>query len=172
MNKLVENFLKENDNKQLYENYLKYPSDSKEKHLQIEFNEFYLQIRLLSYFSKSLHFLAQNFDKKIRDRNNQMFLVLVDSDEGMSLAKLPDEESLHHEFSFDLERVEDYFEHEIIYNVVTKLTLKQKQIVYLCYVKNMSDKEISNVLNISVQTINKQRNVILTKIKRRFEIWK
>ena len=172
MNKLVNNFLKENNNKQLYENYLKYPTDSKKKHLQLEFNEFYLQIRLLSYFSKSLHFLAQDYDKRIRDRNNQMLLILVDSDEGMSLTNLPDEDSLHHEFSFDVERVEDYFENKTLYDVVTKLTPKQKQIVYLCYVKNMSDKEISNVLNISVQAINKQRNAILTKMKRKVEIWK
>lgn len=165
---LVENFLKKIENKKMLDEYLVVPNKFKKAYLQAEFNEFYIQIKLLSYFSKSLHFFAQNFDKKNRDRNKKATLTLEDSDGIMNFRNIADDKELHEEMRFDVEHVEDYFENVIVYEVVSNLTVNQKKILYLFYVQNKSDKEIAEALGVSIQTINKQRNAILTKIKRRF----
>jgi len=163
MDKLVENFLEKHENKRLLKEYLTCPTDFKREHLQTEFNEFFLQIKLLSYFSKSLHFLAQNIDKKNRDRNKKASLTLVDSDDYKSLQNIPDDKTLDCEILFDVKCVENYFKNKILYEVIAKLTLNQKKILYLFYIKSKSDKDIAQILGVSVQSINKQRNGVLTK---------
>lgn len=168
MNKLIENFLEENDNKRLFLEYLKYPSDVSKRKIQNEFNEFYLRIKLLSYFSKSLHYVAQNFDKKIRDKNKKMIWLSDNYEENTNiLENIPDEDTLENEIPYLVENVENYFEHELLYEMVSTLTLRQKKIIYLFYVKNLSDKQISKTLSISVQAVNKQRNSVLNNLKRR-----
>lgn len=167
MNLLVEKFLNENDRRRRLEEYFKSPSENQKKSLQKDFNEFYLRVKFLSYFSKSLRFVAQDFDKKVRKVNNNVIFT-GGSNEELQLENFPDEKTLEeHEIQHKSSRVEEYFERKSIHEIISNLTPRQKEIVYLAYIKRLSDKEIANFLNVSTQTINKQRNVILTKIKRR-----
>ena len=167
MNYFVEKFLENEEHKSLLDNYLINPTDEKRESLQQQFNDFYMQIKLIAYFSKSVPFLAQNFDKLNRQRNQKALLTLSDLNGSDGLESIPDETSLHADVSFDIEAVEQYFEHQELYDGISKLTIRQKQLIYFFFIKELTDKEISKALNVSVQTINKQRNAILKKLKRR-----
>lgn len=162
---LAEKFLENEEYLKLSEDYFNVPTEEKKQYLQAEFNKFCLHIKMLSYFSKSIHFFAQNFDKKNRERNKKSTLTLADSDDHKSLQNIPDEQTLSMEVSFDVEHVADYFENATLYEMISKLTAHQKKILYLFYVQSKSDKEISAILGVSIQTVNKQRNAILTKLK-------
>lgn len=135
--------------------------------MQEDFNEFYLRVKFLSYFSKSLRFVAQDFDKKVRKVSNNVIFT-GSSDKEIHLENFPDQKTLdEHEIHYKSSQVEDYFGRKSIHEVISNLTPRQKEIVYLAYIKCLSDKEIADFFNVSTQTINKQRNTILTKIKRR-----
>lgn len=166
MHYFVRKFLEQEENQTQFNKYLSNPTNENKVAIQERFNDFCLRVKLLSYFSKSLPFFAQNFDKKNRSRNKQVVLTLSDLNGSDGLESVPDNTTIHMEASFDLEAVEQYFEHEELFQAIAKLTAQQKHIIYLFYVKELTDKDISKALNVSIQTINKQRNAILKKLKK------
>lgn len=170
MNYLVQKFLEHDENQSQFSSYLSHPTDEKKQAIQMAFNDFSLRIKLLSYLSKSLSFFAQNFDKQNRNRNKQVSLTLSDLNGSDGLENVPDDTNVHNELFFDVEAVEQYFEHERLYKAISKFTVQQKKIIYLFYIKELTDKDISKALNVSVQTINKQRKVILDKLRKEVNV--
>jgi len=66
-------------------------------------------------------------------------------------------------FSTDLHQ---HIQHPILYKAIKSLNKRQQQILYLAYVINISDTEISKKLNVSQQAISKSKNNALAKVRR------
>lgn len=120
------------------------------------------KVQLLSYFSKTLHFEAQKFDKRVRQISNNY-----------PLEKLSESSNLAQQFdisvSWKSNELEELFEDQKLHNIVAKLSPKQKEILYLLYVMNMNESMVAQKLNISQQAVNKMKINTLAKIKRNYK---
>lgn len=177
-NPLLNSFLNIESKRILYEIFLKSPTNENKMILEKSFKMYSLEVRLLAYFSKSIYFAAQKYDKKERqiNKSNQLILDKPLNDDGETLLNLiGDEECIldenAEEISIDFSNLENYFEDEFIYKSVSQLNLKQKEILYLAYVKQYSDVEIGEILNVTRQAVNKQKNKAINLIRRSINGW-
>ncbi|MGE7844129.1 sigma factor-like helix-turn-helix DNA-binding protein [Lysinibacillus sp. NPDC093712] len=176
-NRLLKNFLKNAEIKELYQSYLEKPTARKKELIEKLFKIHGRKIQLLSYFSQTLIFESQKFDKKIRQNSKLNQLILDKNVDGGSklLDLIPDEQNLHDfEFSTPVEscKLEIIFEDKQLYEIVSRLSAKQKEILYLLFVKDWTEGELALALGVSIQAINKIKNQALRKIKKEYELAK
>lgn len=172
-NPLLTAFLEEQEHLELYEQYIKTPSNWLKKLIDQRFIKFYVRIRAISYFSKLIYFTARQYDKERRKYENRFALILDHHHDGMkadgsnTLKELIVDESassvLNNYFNIELEQ---YFQHPLLFKAIKSLNKRQQQIIYLAYVINFSDTEISKSLNVSQQAISKSKNNALAKVRR------
>ena len=77
----------------------------------------------------------------------------------------------YYESPINLDITEDFYQTNIvdklfIYELLSLLTLREKEIINLRYFKEYSDIEISQKLRISRQAVNKTKNRAITKMKK------
>ncbi|WP_431811956.1 sigma-70 family RNA polymerase sigma factor [Lysinibacillus sp. FW12] len=153
---ILNNFLTIEQNKKLYEEY-KINLDKRVLDiLENEFKKFYSKIIIVSYFSKALHFAAQKYDQGIKkyrrfedelfERNENVFYI--------------DEYKEH-----EPDNIANYVEDQDISESITNLKDRQKQILYLHFIREMTEAEIARVLNISQQAVNKAKNKAIDEIR-------
>lgn len=174
-NRLLSNFLANKNTNKLYLSYLEQPTTHKKYTLEKLFQIHVRKVQLLSYFSKVLHFESQKYDKKIRHVNsvNQLILDKNVNDGGSHFRDLIGSERPFDEFKFatpigseDLELV---FEDKQLYEIVSKLSAKQKEVIYLIFVEDLTEDEVAQRLVITKQAVNKTKNQVLRKIKRDYK---
>ena len=169
-NPILKSFLKEGNHYELFSTYIETQNEEILNIIEEQFKQYYIRILVISYFSKSIHFAAQHFDKKVRQRQVMQPLVL-DSTESYNLLDVK-EVSNHRRILSDSnillssEKLEDYIEQESVYQAIHLLTEKQKTILYLLFIKDINYKEIAQLLNISPQAVYKQKKHALMKIRR------
>lgn len=168
-NPLLQSFLSNPENYRLCREYCDEPTERKRNNLEERFKEFYTRIRTISYFSKAIRFTAQHYDKKIRSINDRFMLILdspidKESSEGTQSLKdlIVDKGS---EVEIPYTKLEDYIEHKHLYNAIKSLTEQQKRILYLAFIKDMGDTEISKALNVTQQAISKSKRNALRKVR-------
>jgi RNA polymerase sigma factor (sigma-70 family) len=172
-NPLLVSFFSNEENVQLYERYCINPSKKHEQKLIQSFRKHYFKVKAVSYFSKVIPYEARNFDIKLREHKERYIPILdkpVSLKEGnISVADtLVDENSrITDEFSSD--KLEDYIGDESIVKAIRTLTERQKQILFLSYIKNLKDVEIAKLLNISQQAVTKTRLHSLKKVRERLQ---
>lgn len=172
-NRLLQTFLTDEKINKLYLSYVAHPSQHKKDMIEKLFQIHVRKIQLLTYFSKTLHFEAQKFDKKIRHLSQTNPLILdrnVNNREGISLDFIEESQFLY-EYnslvnSYDLEFI---FEDKHLYKIISELSTKQKKILYLLYVDGLTEIEIAQRLNITKQAVNKTKHQTLKKIKKDYK---
>lgn len=153
---LLNSFLTIEQNKKLYEDY--YVSFDKKKLgvLENEFEKFYSKIVLVSYFSKALHFAAQKYDQGIRRYKCFEEELLERKEEVIYI----DSYNVH-----EPDNIANHIENQDISESINDLTDRQKQILYLHFVKEMTEAEIASAMNISQQAVNKAKNKAIDEIR-------
>lgn len=175
-NPLLKAFLKELDHLELYTQYCKSPNEWLKKLIDERFIQFYIRIRAIAYFSKIIYFTARHFDKERRKYEKRYALTLDSSNsdgngnrgEGSNtLKEMIVDESASIRFTENLTReLDQYIQHPILYKAIQSLNKRQQQILYLAYVLNISDTEISKKLNVTQQAVSKSKNNALAKVRR------
>lgn len=165
-NPILIGFLNQEDNAKVYDLYCQEPSNEKRELLNRRFVEFYYKIKLITYFSKVIGFEAKRYDKKDREYKERNQLVLDKKDENNEDSIMNLFESKADVYFLNNTKLEDYIEDPIVYKIVSKLTKRQKQILYLSYINNMKDIEIAKLLRVSQQAITKTKNQALNKVRR------
>ena len=85
----------------------------------------------------------------------------------ISLKELIEDEAASKMFEEEMEReLGDYIQNPILYNAILALNERQKQLLYLSFVKEMTDTEIGRWLRVSQQAITKSKNNALKKVRR------
>lgn len=175
-NPLLKAFLEEIEHLELYRQYCKSPNEWLKRIIDERFVQFYIRIRAIAYFSKIIYFTARHFDMERRKYEKRYVLTLDSSsndgngskNEGTGTLKelIVDEsatinfqERLNHELN-------QYIQHPLLYKAVQSLNKRQQQILFLAYVMNISDTEISKKLNVTQQAISKSKNNALAKVRR------
>lgn len=169
-NPILKSFLKEGNHYELFSTYIETQNEEILNIIEEQFKQYYIRILVISYFSKSIHFAAQHFDKKVRKRQVMQPLIL-DSTERYNLMDVKEVSNHRRILSgsnilLSSEKLEDYIEQEEVYQAIHQLTKKQRIILYFLFIKDISYKEIAQLLNISPQAVYKQKKHALMKIRR------
>ncbi|MDN4494577.1 sigma factor-like helix-turn-helix DNA-binding protein [Ureibacillus aquaedulcis] len=175
-NPLLKAFLDELEHLELYQQYCKSPNEWLKKLIDERFMQFYIRIRAISYFSKIIYFTARHFDMERRKYEKRYVLTLDGSSsdgngskkEGTSTLKelIVDESATVHFPDKLNDELNQYIQHPLLYKAVQSLNKRQQQILFLAYVLNISDTEISKKLNVTQQAISKSKNNALAKVRR------
>lgn len=173
-NRLLHTFLTNEKINNLYLSYLKQPSQDKKDMLENLFQIHVRKVQLLTYFSKTLHFESQRFDKKNQQLHRIHPLILdkniAEGDETIldfiGESQTSDETPSASMTPYELA---DIFEDKHLYQIVSKLSTRQKEILYLLYVENLTETEVSQKLNITKQSVNKTKKQSLKKIKNNYK---
>ncbi|WP_332647284.1 hypothetical protein [Lysinibacillus sp. 54212] len=169
-NRLIQSFLQDPKMDELYQEYLINPTNDKKICIEQHFKEHVKKMKILSYFSKVLFFEAQRFDRKIRYVSNKNPLIL-DGDDSIFLEIIASQND-NDSFDSSLENAEQLqilFEDKHLFNIISNLNSKNKELLYLLYVKEMNEAEVANCWGVSQQAINKKKKSILKKIRVKYK---
>lgn len=172
-NPLLKSFLADKKHYDLYQNYYQYPTEVTKEKLNSSYQKFHAKLRAISYFSKVIHYSARHIDKRTRTHENRYVLMLdghkEDSGDELSLKDCLQDQHAQRKFEEHLnEKIEDFIEDKKLFHAISTLNERQKQILYLSYIMNFSDTEISKILNVTQQAISKSRVAALKKVRRLF----
>ena len=174
-NRLLQTFLTDEKVNELYLSYVEDPSQLKKDRIENLFQIHARKIQLLTYFSKVLHFESQKFDKKKRQlaRNYALILDKSVNDGEETVLDFIGETQPSSEFSFsspiNSHDLEFHLEDKHLYKIISKLSVKQKEILYLLYVESFTEIEVAQKLAITKQAVNKTKNQTLKKIRRDYK---
>lgn len=168
-NPLIISFLKNENMKALYLDYLNNPDEFTKEIIEYHFSQYCRKIQILSYFSKTLHFDAQRFDMKIRDHSEKYPLILNQDNGFEDILVRETVEDDYDEYAVDnYENLSEIISNKQLYMIVDNLKPKNKELLYLLYVKGLEEKEVAQMLGLTIQAVNKRKNTILKQIKQRF----
>ena len=174
-NRLLETFLEDKKISNLYCSYLENSTPEKKELIEKHFKIHVKKIQILSYFSKILYFESQRFDNKFQklSKKNPLILDKDFDDSNTSPLDLIKSERNDNYFenviSIDFRKMENLFEDEALYKIVSNLSLKQKEILYSIYVRGLTEEVVATQLSVTKQAINKTKNNALKKIRQEYK---
>ena len=153
---------------------MKNPSSDKKEEIEKLFQTHVYKVQLLTYFSKILHFESQRFDKKIRHLHTTQPLILDKSmnDGETTLLDLIGESQASYEYQtplIDSNNLTSLFEDKLLHDIISQLSAKQKEILYLLYIEGLTETEIAHKLTITKQAVNKTKKQTLKKIRENYQ---
>lgn len=175
-NPILKSFLADSEHFSLYKQYNLTPQEHIKDQINEKFEHYYAKARAVSYFSKTIHFTAQHFDKKQRlySHRNALYLDRSRHDESNSTTHFStsmkdqiEDESVASHFEERLyKELGDYIQNPQLYEAFFALNKRQQQILHLTFVHNMTDTEIGKRLCVTQQAITKSKNNALKKVRR------
>ncbi|XJZ27537.1 sigma-70 family RNA polymerase sigma factor [Bacillota bacterium Lsc_1132] len=173
-NPIIKNFLSNQEHYQMLIDTIADPTVKNKEKLDQAFKLFYFNIRFISFVSSSLYYNAVNFDKKQRKYSSRYSLTVdntVQNEEEITFKEMIEDPEA--EITLDKlvisEDIGDYITNPVIYRAIQDLSVKQKEILNLAYVKGLSDKEIARLLSKSQQSVSKMHKKALRKIQESFK---
>ncbi|WP_249870265.1 sigma-70 family RNA polymerase sigma factor [Oceanobacillus saliphilus] len=173
-NNLLQSFLHKKENWLLLEHSIRCSTADAKKDLDKAFQEHLAEIRLISQLSNELRRYAIRYDQKFkRDRKRQLLIldqpILDEDNSNTSMVDLiADQHALPlDQIAFENEKhLESNIENPALYHAIRSLTPRQKYILELSYLFNMTDTEIATKEGVSQQAISKTRKTALSNIKK------
>ncbi|MGY4797135.1 sigma-70 family RNA polymerase sigma factor [Lysinibacillus fusiformis] len=167
-NPIIKSFLSDSQNLYLVQKAILYPTDLNKKLVDESFQSHYINVRKIKYVSNLIYFFSLDFDKKRRRLQNRSLLILDKglSEEGETTLKeliedTRNENGLDHLIGGGLlDNIEDVQ----LLKSLQKLTVRQLQILEMIYVKELSIKEIAQLLQTTPQNISNHHRKALNKL--------
>lgn len=133
-------------------------------------DKFNISKKDLAYIIKSLKMCRNDYYRKFKKDQNRELLILdkpLNDDKRTSLIDTLtfDEDN----YSYRYNSIEDITGDEELLKALSRLTDRQREILYYVYVESLSIKEVSRLLNISRQVVNKTHNLALSKLKEKLK---
>jgi RNA polymerase sigma factor (sigma-70 family) len=159
-------FLENEKNNIIYLNYLKEPNKKNALELNEAYKKFERQLMVRAYLRKAIQYEAKRFDKKLRGIEKKNTSMDKPHEEGATLGDfLIDEKSVAtYEEMWD-STLEDMFADIRLYKAIVNLTRKQRKILYLLYIQELSEKEVAKQLGVTQQAVSKVHRAALSKLK-------
>lgn len=161
--KLWQSFLSKKENKTLLYSYVREPNEKRKEILEQTFQQFIFERRFISYFAKTIHYTAVQFDKRERrflDRN-QRYLDAPEQ-EGGPAREIP---SIMPEYETGTSTLGDHMSSEFLSSAWKQLTKKQQQVLDLSFVYGYTDTEIGEMFNQSQQSISRLKQRALQHMR-------
>lgn len=133
-------------------------------------DKFNISKKDLAYIIKSLKMCRNDYYRKLKKDQNRELLILdkpLNDDKKTSLIDTLtfDEDNYNYKYN----SIEDITGDEELLKALSRLTDRQREILYYVYVESLSIKEVSRLLNISRQVVNKTHNLALSKLKEKLK---
>lgn len=169
-NPVIKAFLKEDRHFRLFASAICFPTPENKKRLDTVFKMFFSEIRFLKYISKIIHYYSIDFDRVRRKYEDLYPLILdepVNSDDNKTTFKdfiITEDYENEEKLTGDHSHLEDHIENKILFKAYKKLTTRQKEILQLAYIKDLTDTEIGKQLSISQQAVSKIHKKALSNL--------
>jgi len=174
---IVKNFFKNESAKLLFHAAIQSPCEENIQKLNVAFSSYYKKVRIINYISKLIHFYSIDFDKRYSNYTKRQVLnldapllsneqtkgnntkkdILIENKEIDVIIKTIEEES---------ECLKQHVSDERVYDALTALSSKQMEILNLRYIYGLSNKEISETLNLSEQLVSYNHKSAINKLKK------
>lgn len=168
-NVLLKEFLSNEENLKLLEQYQRTPTICLKTQLDNNFKRFYLVIRHFAYLLKTIHFKAKMFDKSIRTYHQIYPLIVDGKTNGTEFSKKDLVDEFVDQISFMT--LEEYVSNPEIMKAIFGLTDKQKQTLYHLYINDLSIKELAGYLGVSSQNVSKMKKQALKQVRENISIY-
>ena len=119
----------------------------------------YIDARFVKYISNLIYYNSINFDKKRRVLASRNLLVIDNNENKLDVPSLQDIDNIS-------PNLQDHITNSELFHAYEKLSEQQKKVLSLYFVKQLTDKEISNILGSSQQNISKLRLKALDKLRK------
>lgn len=173
-NPLLHRFLLDAENRHLFTSVIMDRNETDRLELERRFEEHYFEMRFLGFVRKHIHYEALHLLSKNRARQQQEPLTLnmmVGGEDGSGFERIElledpnrsvEEEVVEHTLELG-----NLTEDPALHRALLGLTEKQQTVLYLLYVKGMTEQEIADLLHVSQQAINKVKKASLTLLRRK-----
>lgn len=169
-NPVIKEFLSNKANYNLLRQSICNPTCQNKEQLDLAFRGYYFNIRFTAYISSTIYYHAINLDKKIRQINYRFPITLDQPVNEESEISIKDMTVYHEDFELKSDDILDYITDLNIYKAIKRLTPNQRNILYLVYIKGLTDSETAEYLKKSQQTISKSRKQALKRIRTELKI--
>ncbi len=172
MNSLAKNFINENEeNKILYKKTIIEHDKNACSVLNERFKSYLFKIHATSYLHKSIVLNARELKRNHLRVYKREELTLNTMDLNFNeerVDSIPDKpvdfiEEITKPINIDFTEI---FTNQLLASAMNNLTDKQKEIMFLRFVKELEEKEIANKLKVSIQAVNKVKKAALCRIKK------
>lgn len=170
-NPVVRAFLQKKYHCKLLERAVSEPSEENNTKLDQVFKEFYAEIRLIKYVSVVIHNNASSFDKKNRLQHKRFPLSLdqpLKNYENHALIDFVASDQPQYVIFNKHTSLEDYVDDPILYAGLQRLTVKEKGVLKLVFVFDLTVTDIAKIMNVSHQTVSKTKHKALRKLREHF----
>lgn len=151
-NKVIQEFLEDEECNELFNQLLEKPDEEKIKILDEKFKEFYRINRIIRYLSGFVRRYPIDYDKRVKLRNKRYLLIIdktVTNNMDETNVGMIDliKDGYQKEIDEDLLKPTGFFsiENDELELVVNELNEKQRRILYLYYERGLNNKEISEI---------------------------
>ncbi len=164
-NPIIKGFLANEDNLSLLKKYILNPTDANKKKVDVAFKQHYNRVLKIKYVSNLIYFFTMDYNIKRRKENDTVLLILDKSSEYDARTPLKDLIEDKNEEKHTLNRnLLDDIESERLIKALQTLTEKQLLILDLIYHKQLTLKEISEILKTTPQNISNLHRKSLKKL--------
>lgn len=164
-NPIIKGFLSNEDNLSLLKKYILNPTDANKNKVDKAFKQHYNRVLKIKYVSNLIYFFTMDYNIKRRKENDTVLLILDKSSEYDARTPLKDLIEDKNEEKHTLNRnLLDDIESERLIKALQTLTEKQLFILDLIYHKQLTLKEISEILKTTPQNISNLHRKSLKKL--------
>ncbi|MEW9677923.1 sigma-70 family RNA polymerase sigma factor [Lentibacillus sp. L22] len=166
---IIQSFLQDEKHQEFVKQAICSPTEQNMQILDEAFQEFYGEVKALTYLSNVIYYNAINFDKAMKKHYNREMLTLDQPLQGENEGATHKDMLYHSSPSVPdrvvYETMADYVEDPQLYQAIQKLTSKQREILTHKYVHGLKNKEIADLFDDSPQNISKLHQSALKKLK-------
>lgn len=167
---IIKQFFKDSSRVDLLKKVIESKDVEANKELNEKFTIFFLYYRLVKYVGTLSKNYSINFDKKINTQKNR-YLLSLDSpmhDTGTTFVDLTEsrEASVANQVIGKSQKLSEEISSQILYQAYSKLTDKQKKILEMIFIYDLSQKEIASYFGNSPQNISKLNKKALTNLQK------
>ncbi|BAH46565.1 hypothetical protein BBR47_55880 [Brevibacillus brevis NBRC 100599] len=163
--RLLDAFLAQEDNQQLYERVFNSPHDTQRNdELDSRFQEFYGEVRFTKFISSLIRFTA--IELAVRNQKTSNVCQPTDEIERVIDSLVSDPDKSERE---DNSEWEDVLSDKRILDAVQALTENEQEILTLLYLRNLKEAEAASLLGVSQQAVSKTKKRALLKLRKQLE---
>ena len=164
-NPIIKGFLANEDNLSLLKKYILNPTDANKNKVDKAFKQHYNRVLKIKYVSNLIYFFTMDYNIKRRKENDTVLLILDKSSEYDARTPLKDliEDKNEEKHTLNRNLIDD-IESERLIKALQTLTEKQLLILDLIYHKQLTLKEISEILKTTPQNISNLHRKSLKKL--------
>jgi RNA polymerase sigma factor (sigma-70 family) len=173
-NPLLHRFLQSADNRRLFTNVVLTRNEADRLELERRFAEHYFEMRFLGFVRKHIHYEALHLLNKSRAKAQQEPLLLnmplsAEESGGHERIELLEDPhtSVETQVMEESEELLNLTGNPALHEAIQGLTHKQQTVLYLLYVKQRTEAEISVELGVSQQAINKLKQSSLSLLRKK-----